>query len=59
MAQSSDKRFRAIDAKTGKELWAFKMDATGNADPMTYAGKNGKQYVAIVAGLTLHVFALP
>jgi glucose dehydrogenase len=26
---------------------------------MTYQGKNGKQYVAIVAGDTLSVFALP
>ena len=55
----NDKRFRAMDSKTGQQLWAYKMDATGNADPMTYEGKNGKQYVAIVAGLTLHVFALP
>jgi quinoprotein glucose dehydrogenase len=55
----NDNRFRAIDSKTGKELWAFKMDAAGNANPMTYEGKNGKQYVAVVAGLTLNVFALP
>ena len=27
--------------------------------PMTYQGKNGKQYVAIVAGPELKVFALP
>jgi hypothetical protein len=26
---------------------------------MTYEGKDGKQYVAIVSGLTLNVFALP
>jgi len=26
---------------------------------MTYEGKDGKQYVAIVAGMTLNVFALP
>jgi len=26
---------------------------------MTYEGKDGKQYVAIVAGSTLNVFALP
>ncbi len=55
----SDNRFRAIDSKTGKELWSAKLDATGNANPMTYEGKDGKQYVAIVAGLTLNVFALP
>jgi quinoprotein glucose dehydrogenase len=55
----SDNRFRAIDSKTGKELWSAKLDATANANPMTYEGKDGKQYVAIVAGFTLNVFALP
>src|SRR3984885_8147031 len=55
----NDKRFRAIDSKTGQELWSAKLDATANANPMTYEGKDGKQYVAIVAGMTLNVFALP
>ena len=55
----NDNRFRAIDSKTGKELWSAKLDATANADPMTYEGKDGKQYVAIVSGMTLNVFALP
>jgi quinoprotein glucose dehydrogenase len=55
----NDNYFRAIDSKTGKELWSAKLDSTGNADPMTYEGKDGKQYVAIVSGLTLNVFALP
>ena len=56
---TSDNRFRAMDSKTGKELWSVKLDATATADPMTYEGKDGKQYVAIVAGMTLHVFGLP
>jgi glucose dehydrogenase len=55
----SDKRFRAYDSKTGKELWVTKLGSEGMADPMTYQAKNGKQYVAIVAGVTLFVFALP
>jgi glucose dehydrogenase len=55
----NDNRLRAIESKTGKELSAFKLDGAGNANPMTYEGKNGKQYVAIVSGLTLNVFALP
>ncbi len=55
----SDNRFRAFDSKSGKELWASKLGATATANPMTYQGKNGKQYVAIAAGGTLHVFALP
>jgi quinoprotein glucose dehydrogenase len=55
----NDNYFRAIDSKTGQELWSAKLDATAAADPMTYEGKDGKQYVAIVSGLTLNVFALP
>jgi glucose dehydrogenase len=59
MGAATDARFRAFDAKTGKELWAGKLDRTGAAIPMTYQGKNGKQYVAITATNTLVVFALP
>ena len=55
----NDNYFRALDSKTGKELWRAKLDAEGNADPMSYEGKDGKQYVAIVSGMTLHVYALP
>jgi len=55
---SNDARFRAFDSKTGRELWDYKMERNGNANPMVYAGKNGKQYVAIVATDTLNVFAL-
>jgi quinoprotein glucose dehydrogenase len=45
---TDDARFRAFDARTGKELWAYKLAAAAHATPITYAGKNGKQYVAIV-----------
>jgi quinoprotein glucose dehydrogenase len=56
---TSDGRFRAFDAKTGKQLWEKPLTGAGNANPMTYNGKNGKQYVAIVSGGTVNVFALP
>src|SRR5215203_4409093 len=56
---TSDQRFRAFDAKTGKELWVTRLPGAGNANPMTYTGKNGKQYVAIVSGGTVNVFTLP
>jgi quinoprotein glucose dehydrogenase len=56
---TNDSRFRAFDAKTGKELWAAKLARNANANPMTFRGKNGKQYVAVVATDTLRVFALP
>ena len=54
-----DRRFRAFDSKTGRELWAAKLGKVANANPMTYQGKNGKQYVGVIATDTLTVFALP
>jgi quinoprotein glucose dehydrogenase len=59
VASSDDNYFRAFEAKTGKQLWVTKLDRRGNANPMTYQGRNGKQYVAIVATDMLSVFALP
>jgi len=56
---ASDNRFRAFDSKTGKELWAGHLERQGNAVPMTYQGKNGKQYVAVTASDTVVVFGLP
>ena len=58
-APSSDSRFRAFDSKTGKQLWEVKMDGNMGANPMTYTGKNGKQYVAGVVGGAVVAFALP
>ena len=68
---TNDKRFRAFDAKTGKELWVTRLDNSAIAVPMTYQAK-GKQYVAITSasggGITdpdpnknesLYVFSLP
>ncbi|MBV9181878.1 MAG: pyrroloquinoline quinone-dependent dehydrogenase [Acidobacteria bacterium] len=46
---TDDSRFRAFDSKTGKELWATKLEAGAHSAPMTYMGKNGKQYVVITA----------
>jgi quinoprotein glucose dehydrogenase len=47
---TKDARFRAFDAKTGKELWYAQLEAAGAATPMTFLGRNGKQYVVIAAG---------
>jgi quinoprotein glucose dehydrogenase len=55
---TNDRRFRAFDAKTGKELWAVELDEQVNANPMTYLGKDGRQYVAVVDGGMLVAFAL-
>jgi quinoprotein glucose dehydrogenase len=59
VASTDDNRFRAFEAKTGRQLWVTKLERRGNADPMTYRGRNGKQYVAVVATDTLVVYALP
>lgn len=56
---TSDRRLRAFDAKTGKELWATRFSAQVNANPMIYRGKSGKQFVAAVATDTLAAFSLP
>ena len=53
------RELKVVDAKTGQELWAAKLGKVANANPMTYQGKNGKQYVAIMATDSLVVFALP
>jgi glucose dehydrogenase len=50
IAGTRDSRFRAFDAATGKQLWVAKLEASGNALPMTYLGKDGRQYVVIAAG---------
>ncbi len=49
IAATNDSRFRAFDSRTGKQLWVTKLDAGGHATPITYQGRNGKQYVLIVA----------
>ena len=59
IASTDDNRFRALDLRTGKELWVTKLARRGNADPITYQGRNGKQYVAVVATDTIAVYALP
>jgi quinoprotein glucose dehydrogenase len=56
---TNDKYFRAFDSTTGKELWSTRLQDAGNANPMSYLGKDGRQYVAIVAGREVVVFALP
>ncbi|MBV1705602.1 MAG: PQQ-dependent dehydrogenase, methanol/ethanol family [Hyphomicrobiales bacterium] len=43
--------FRALDAKTGKQLWMKNLGSGIGAGPVTYS-INGKQYVAVVVGRT-------
>ncbi|HTH01833.1 MAG TPA: pyrroloquinoline quinone-dependent dehydrogenase [Vicinamibacterales bacterium] len=46
---TDDSRFRAFDAKTGKELWVVKLGAAAHATPSTYQGRDGRQYVVITS----------
>jgi quinoprotein glucose dehydrogenase len=46
---TDDARFRAFDAKTGKELWTVKLPGAAEATPITYQGRDGRQYVVITA----------
>lgn len=59
IASTDDNRFRALDLKTGRQLWVTRLERRGNANPITYRAKTGKQYVAIVATDTLAAYALP
>jgi quinoprotein glucose dehydrogenase len=58
IASTDDNRFRALDVKTGKELWATRLERRGNANPITYRGRNGRQYVAVVATDSVLAYAL-
>lgn len=45
-----DDRIRGYDMQTGEILWSMALPAGGQATPMTYRGKDGRQYVVIAAG---------
>jgi len=46
-----DRWFKAIDARSGKELWRFQVDSGIVGQPITYLGPDGKQYVTILSGV--------
>ena len=43
--------FKALDARAGKVLWQFKTGSGIIGQPVTYRGPDGKQYVAVYAGV--------
>jgi len=45
-----DQYLRAYDVKNGKHLWEGRLPAGAQTTPMTYTGKDGKQYVLVMAG---------
>jgi quinoprotein glucose dehydrogenase len=59
IGSTTDQQFRAFDSGTGKELWSATLPNDAIATPLTYMGRNGKQYVATVAGGGLDNFVKP
>lgn len=67
---TNDSRFRAFDSKNGKLLWETKLEASAHSNPITYMGRDGRQYLVVMAegggaflgggsSNTLVAFALP
>ena len=65
---TSDNFIYGIDADSGKELWSYKMEASGSAPPILYE-IDGRQYLSIVStggryydykekGSTIYTFAI-
>lgn len=46
-----DNWFKALDARSGKELWRFRVGSGIVGQPVTYRGPDGKQYVAVLSGV--------
>ena len=59
IAATDDDRFRALDAASGEELWVERLEHRGNANPMTYQGTDGRQYVVVSATDTVTAYGLP
>ena len=43
--------FKAVDARTGKLLWQFKAGSGIIGQPISYRGPDGRQYIAVIAGV--------
>jgi PQQ-dependent dehydrogenase (methanol/ethanol family) len=43
--------FKAVDARTGQELWKFQTGSGIIGQPVSYRGPDGHQYVAVLSGI--------
>lgn len=43
--------FKALDARTGQQLWRYKVDSGVISQPVSYKGPDGHQYLAVLAGV--------
>jgi quinoprotein glucose dehydrogenase len=46
---TNDSRFRAFESATGRQLWETQIDASAHTSPITYLGRDGRQYVTVMA----------
>jgi PQQ-dependent dehydrogenase (methanol/ethanol family) len=46
-----DGHFKAVDARNGKQLWQFETSSGIIGQPVTFRAGDGKQYVAVLAGV--------
>jgi quinoprotein glucose dehydrogenase len=50
VAAALDSRLRVFDTDTGRVLARYDLEVPGQGAPVTYRGRDGKQYVALYAG---------
>jgi alcohol dehydrogenase (cytochrome c) len=46
-----DRWFKVVDARNGKLLYRFRAPSGFIGQPMTYQGKDGRQYIAMLSGV--------
>jgi glucose dehydrogenase len=56
---SNDRRFRAFSSADGKVLWETELEASAHSVPMTFLGKDGKQYVVVAGGGGSYITSSP
>jgi quinoprotein glucose dehydrogenase len=50
MAGTLEAAIYAFDVRSGKQLWKGPLPTSARSTPMTYLGRNGRQYVIVSAG---------
>jgi glucose dehydrogenase len=54
-----DCRFRAFESRSGKQLWETELDACAHTVPMTFLGRDNRQYVVVAEGGGSYLGAKP
>ena len=56
---SNDRRFRAFSSDNGAQLWETELEASAHSVPMTFLGKDGRQYVVVAGGGGSYITSSP